>query len=172
MDELFIITTKTPAGPFHMIAEKRDSIDVVITSGFGDLDSLKLRIPPTSYSTTTMFVNAKEHPYQSFVHDYFAGDENALGHIPIDQPGGTFAKRAWNEMARIPWGETISYKELARRAGNEAASRAAGAACGSNRLVLLIPCHRILKSGGMLGGYVYGLGVKTKLLQHEGAILA
>lgn len=172
MNELHIITAETPVGQFHMIAAKKGGADIVVASGFGGLDQLKLRLPPGVYTAATVFRIAEDHPYQSFVHDYFNGDKTALGKIPTDQPGGVFAKRAWDEMAKIPWGETISYKELARRAGNEAASRAAGAACGSNRLILLIPCHRILKSGGSLGGYVYGLGVKTTLLQHEGAILA
>jgi len=172
MNELIIISTDTPAGLFYMIAETRNNTDIVVASGFGELDALKLRIPPASYTSDTLFTINNKHPYQLLVRDYFKGDSTALGKIPTDQPGGAFAKRAWEEMAKIPWGETISYKELARRAGNESASRAAGSACGSNRLVLLIPCHRILKSGGSLGGYVYGLGIKTRLLQHEGAILA
>jgi methylated-DNA-[protein]-cysteine S-methyltransferase len=83
-------------------------------------------------------------------------------------PHGTpFQQRVWREIARIPRGETITYAELARRAGNPAALRAAGAATGHNPISLLIPCHRVVGSDGTLTGYAAGLERKRKLLALE-----
>ena len=71
-------------------------------------------------------------------------------------------------IARIPYGKTRSYTEMARSAGNERAVRAAGTACGSNPLPIVVPCHRVLRTGGALGGYGGGLPMKEALLQMEG----
>ncbi len=71
---------------------------------------------------------------------------------------------------RIPYGQTRSYTEMARRAGNERAVRAAGSACGSNPIPLVVPCHRVLRTGGALGGYGGGLPMKQALLELEGVL--
>ncbi|NBO17252.1 MAG: MGMT family protein [Actinobacteria bacterium] len=73
-------------------------------------------------------------------------------------------------MRKIPAGKTLSYAELAKRAGSADAIRAAGTACGNNLIAPIIPCHRIIKSGGALGNYGYGIKVKEWLLTHEGAL--
>jgi len=73
-------------------------------------------------------------------------------------------------MRKIPAGKTLSYADLADRAGSPAAVRAAGTACGRNLIAPIVPCHRIIKSGGALGNYGYGLGTKEWLLRHEGAL--
>ncbi len=85
--------------------------------------------------------------------------------IPISSP---FITKCWQIIASIPFGQTITYGELAEQAGNRKASRAAGTACGKNRLPLFIPCHRVLAQGGKLGGFAWGLDVKRTLLAHEG----
>ncbi len=79
-----------------------------------------------------------------------------------------FRKRAQQAIARIPYGRTRSYTEIARSAGNERAVRAAGTACGANPIPIVVPCHRVLRSGGALGGYGGGLPMKEALLQMEG----
>lgn len=79
-----------------------------------------------------------------------------------------FRKRAQQAIARIPYGRTRSYTEIARSAGNERAVRAAGTACGANPLPIVVPCHRVLRSGGALGGYGGGLPMKEGLLRMEG----
>jgi O-6-methylguanine DNA methyltransferase len=89
--------------------------------------------------------------------------------LPLESPGSPFQERVWSELRRIPYGETISYRELARRVGVPAASRAVGRANGSNRLAVLIPCHRVIASGGGLGGYGGGLEAKRLLLGLEAA---
>ena len=73
----------------------------------------------------------------------------------------------WDELLRIPYGETISYGEMARRVGVPAASRAVGRANGSNRIAVIVPCHRVIAAGGWLGGYGGGLPAKRFLLDLE-----
>jgi len=73
-------------------------------------------------------------------------------------------------MRKVSPGKTISYSELAKRAGSADAVRAAGSACARNLIALVVPCHRIVKTGGALGNYAYGLPVKEWLLRHEGAL--
>ena len=87
--------------------------------------------------------------------------------IPLDVKGTAFQQRVWQELLRIPPGETLSYGQLAARVGNPKASRAVGGANGSNNIAVLIPCHRVIASDGSLGGYAYGLDIKRELLRRE-----
>jgi AraC family transcriptional regulator of adaptative response/methylated-DNA-[protein]-cysteine methyltransferase len=89
--------------------------------------------------------------------------------IPLDVHGTAFQQRVWEELRRIPHGETRSYGELAAALGNPKASRAVGGANGANNVAVLIPCHRVIASDGTLGGYAYGLEIKAELLKREGA---
>lgn len=103
--------------------------------------------------------------------EYFEGTRREF-ELPM-MPGGTpFQRRVWDEIARIPYGETLSYAELARRAGAPGSARAAGAATGRNPLSIIVPCHRVIASGGSLTGYAGGLERKTRLLEIEGALRA
>nr|MBA4770599.1 methylated-DNA--[protein]-cysteine S-methyltransferase [Sphingobium sp.] len=87
--------------------------------------------------------------------------------LPMDVGGTAFQQAVWAALRAIPPGETRSYAELAAAAGRPAATRAAGSACGDNSLAVLIPCHRILRSDGSLGGYAWGLERKRALLDRE-----
>lgn len=87
--------------------------------------------------------------------------------LPLRPEGTGFQQRVWSELCRIPYGETISYGELARRLGNPAASRAVGLANGSNPIAIIIPCHRVIGSNGKLTGYGGGLENKQWLLDFE-----
>lgn len=101
---------------------------------------------------------------------YFAG---RLDHfdLPLDwRLSSGFRQRVLRAINRIPYGQTRSYTEMARRAGNERAVRAAGTACGSNPIPLVVPCHRVLRTGGALGGYGGGLPMKQALLELEGVL--
>lgn len=89
--------------------------------------------------------------------------------LPLDIQGTAFQQAVWRELTRIPPGETRTYTQLAMAAGNPRAVRAAGTACGQNRVAVLIPCHRALRTDGSLGGYAYGLERKVKLLEMEEA---
>ena len=90
-----------------------------------------------------------------------------FSHIPIDVKGTAFQEAVWRELRRIPLGETRSYAELAAAVGRPNAVRAAGSANGANHVSVLIPCHRVIRTDGSLGGYAYGLAIKQELLDRE-----
>ena len=90
-----------------------------------------------------------------------------FAHIPLDVKGTAFQEAVWRELRKIPPGETRSYAQIAAAAGNPKAVRAAGSANGANNVAVLIPCHRVIRSDGSLGGYAYGLEIKRKLLDKE-----
>jgi methylated-DNA-[protein]-cysteine S-methyltransferase len=98
--------------------------------------------------------------------EYFAGERQAFD-LPLN-PGGTeFMRGVWAELERIPFGETISYGELARRIGQPTAARAVGMANGKNPIPIIIPCHRVIGSDGRLTGFAGGIPNKERLLLHE-----
>lgn len=99
--------------------------------------------------------------------EYFSGRRMKFD-LQLSLPDG-FRGDAMRAMMDIPYGKTISYSELASLAGSPGAARAAGSACARNPYVVVVPCHRVLKSDGTIGGYLYGLPTKRKLLQLEGA---
>ena len=97
---------------------------------------------------------------------YFSGKLEAFD-LPLAPDGTAFQQSVWKELCEIPYGETISYGELARRIGNPAACRAVGLANGTNPIPIIIPCHRVIGSNGKLTGYGGGLPIKEKLLALE-----
>lgn len=103
------------------------------------------------------------------VAEYFDGRRRAFD-LPLAAAGTDFQKRVWREIARIPYGETVSYAELAKRAGASGSARAAGAATGRNPLAIIVPCHRVVGSDGSITGYAGGLERKVRLLELEGAL--
>jgi len=92
---------------------------------------------------------------------------NGFDHIPIDVKGTAFQEAVWRELRKIPAGETRSYADIAAAVGKPKAVRAAGSANGANNVAVLIPCHRVVRSDGTLGGYAYGLPIKEELLKRE-----
>ena len=101
--------------------------------------------------------------------EYFAGQRQLfqLSQLVLQPRGTAFQTRVWQELLRIPFGETISYGELARRIGQPSASRAVGLANGRNPISILIPCHRVIGASGKLVGYGGGLDRKRRLLEIE-----
>lgn len=97
---------------------------------------------------------------------YFSGNLNKF-EIPIALKGSDFQKLVWNELAKIPYGETITYKQLAVRIGRPQSARAVGNAVSKNPIPIIIPCHRVVSSNGLLGGYVAGQDIKRYLLVRE-----
>jgi methylated-DNA-[protein]-cysteine S-methyltransferase len=97
--------------------------------------------------------------------EYFSGRRPALP--PLDLSGTAFQRRVWEELLAIPWGEVRTYGEIAARLGRPGAARAVGGANHRNPVPILVPCHRVVATGGHLGGYGAGLGVKRWLLAHE-----
>lgn len=102
---------------------------------------------------------------------YFAGELTAFD-LPLDVRGTAFQRRCWLALATIPYGQTVSYGEQARRLGlGPDAARAVGAANGQNPLPVVLPCHRVIGANGSLTGFGGGLDLKRFLLEHEGALL-
>lgn len=98
--------------------------------------------------------------------EYFEGKRTEFN-LPLRLKGTSFQTQVWDELAKIPYGETISYHELAHRVGNDKAYRAVGNANGKNPICLIVPCHRVIQSNGGIGGYAYGTDVKKFLLNLE-----
>ena len=90
-----------------------------------------------------------------------------FSHIPLDVKGTAFQEACWDALRAIPPGETRTYSEIAAAAGNAKAVRAAGSANAKNNVAVLIPCHRVVRKGGDLGGYAYGPDIKRELLKRE-----
>ena len=99
---------------------------------------------------------------------YFAGTLRVFS-VPLDMQGTEFQLSVWNYLMRIPYGETRSYAQVAEAVGRPKAVRAVGAANGSNPVAIIVPCHRVIGSGGKLTGYGGGLPLKKRLLELEGA---
>jgi methylated-DNA-[protein]-cysteine S-methyltransferase len=100
--------------------------------------------------------------------EYFAGDRRRFD-LPLEVAGTDFQKSVWLELAEIPYGETVSYAELALMVGRPHAYRAVGQANGANPIPIVLPCHRVVATGGGIGGYGGGLPMKRQLLTLEGA---
>ena len=102
--------------------------------------------------------------------EYFQGQRQFFS-LPLAPPGTPFQQRVWQALQRIPFGTTLTYRELAQRLGMPHAARAVGQANGRNPLAVVIPCHRLIGSDGQLRGYAGGIALKQRLLQHEGVQL-
>ena len=158
-------TLKTPVGALSLISREH----ILIAAGFTSQDKLLASISKQERQLESKKVN--QIPIISdLVSDYFDGDLRALDGIKVDQEGEKFSQSAWRVMRKVSPGKTISYADLAKRAGSDDAVRAAGSACARNLIELVVPCHRIVKTGGALGNYAYGLRYKEWLLKHEGAL--
>lgn len=125
------------------------------------LAAVRRRIGPTRLGDAPLLDRAERQ-----LVEFLAGDRRGFD-LPLDAPGSAFQERVWSELRAIPYGTTISYRQLAARVDAPAASRAVGRANGSNRLALIIPCHRVVAANGGLGGYGGGLPAKEWLLALE-----
>jgi len=115
------------------------------------------------YQETELILKTKQE-----LMEYFSGTRKEFD-LPIKLTGTPFQNKVWIEMQKIPYGEVITYHELAKRCGNEKASRAIGNVCHNNSILILIPCHRVVSSKG-LGGFGCGILMKIKLLEKEGVL--
>lgn len=154
-------TIESPETPWSVVQDG----GVVVASGFCGLSELVERLPEGSDDLEQV---ASAGSVAVAVRAYLAGDSAALDGVDVTQPGGEFQQEIWSVMRQIPAGQTWSYAELATKAGRPTATRAAGSACARNLVAPFVPCHRVVRSDGSLGGYAYGLEVKSWLLELEG----
>ena len=173
MNPLLATVVAPPAGPLAVVVTPDG---VVRAAGFEAVDATASRLPAALRARGVRELTSGEAAADpalgavvGAVRRYAAGDGGALDGVPAEQPGGPFFQAVWQAMRAIPAGRTVSYAELAAAAGRPAAVRAAGSACARNLLAPFVPCHRVVRTGGALGGYFYGVGIKRALLAHEHA---
>ncbi|TDZ80045.1 Methylated-DNA--protein-cysteine methyltransferase [Mycobacteroides salmoniphilum] len=157
-------TLTTPVGPFTAIV---DGSGAVLASGWTDSpDLLRSLIHPTLRPQTLSRKRDLGRVTQA-VTDYHAGDLTVIDSIPVTQQSGDFLMHAWDVLRDVDPQAPITYSEFAARAGRPAAIRGAASACARNAAALFVPCHRVFRVGGALGGFRYGLPIKRWLLDHE-----
>lgn len=155
-------TLATPVGPLTVLACGETLVGCGFTAAAGDL---RARLEPPLASLPMM---AADLPWAvKPLLGYFEGDLTAIDDLPVRQHGSAGRKLLWQALRAVPAGTTVSYNELAGRAGLLRGARAAGSACAANLIAPVVPCHRVVRATGHLGGYYYGLDRKEWLLRHE-----
>ena len=160
-------TIDTPVGPFTIVGRGK----AVLASGFTtDEAELTALIPRKTLDAAQAGDDDTDlQPAIDAARAYFDGDLAAIDTVEVEQHGaGAFLDHAWDVLRTVTAGEVVTYREFAERAGRPAAIRAAASACGRNAAALFVPCHRIVRTDGSLGGYRYGLDIKRWLRAHEG----
>jgi methylated-DNA-[protein]-cysteine S-methyltransferase len=151
-DDLRTAAVDTPIGPLTLVASAA-GLREIRWPGAPHSDLPGGATPPLEQAATEL-------------DEYFAGRRRGFD-VPLDLVGTPFQLRHWASLAAIPYGTTTTYGELARRQGNPSRARAIGAANGANPVPIVLPCHRVIGSGGALTGFGGGLEVKRFLLDHE-----
>ncbi|GAA1983802.1 methylated-DNA--[protein]-cysteine S-methyltransferase [Microbacterium pumilum] len=159
-----IQTIDTPDGAFTLIADERGR---VLASGWtadpeAVLNRIHTRLRPTS-------VAEGETDAAAAAVAFYAGDLAAIDDVPVAQDGTAMQTAGWAALRRITPGHPLSYAEFAAELGQPSAVRAAASICARNAPALFVPCHRVLRSDGSLGGFAWGLDVKRSLLARESA---
>ncbi len=157
----------SPFGPLLLAATPRGLVKLSLPGYDPEetLEDLAARVSPRVLEAPARLDEARRE-----LDLYFEGKLTEFD-LPLDwQLSKDFRRRALRAIDRIPYGKTRSYTEIARSAGNERAVRAAGTACGANPIPIVVPCHRVLRTGGALGGYGGGLPMKEALLKLEGIL--
>ena len=160
-------TVTTPPGPFTVLVEHDEQgRDVVLAAGWtADVGDL---VPVVHASLRPATVQpAHRLPVLDVVEAFHAGQVAAIDDVVVHQRSGPFLQEAWEVLRTVPAGRPDSYASFAVRCGRPAAVRAAAGACARNAAALFVPCHRVLATGGGLGGFRWGTPVKRWLLDHE-----
>lgn len=151
---------KTEIGPLHLFADEHSVRGIYFEANLKDAD--KAFHGHEIKNTTTPLLKK----LITQLEEYFSGKRKIFD-IKLSYEGTEFQKKAWGFLCTIPYGKTISYSEQAKKTKNAGAVRAVGSANGKNPLPIVIPCHRVLRATGELGGFSGGLDVKQKLLELE-----
>lgn len=154
----------TPLGQFTAIVAADGA---VLASGWtGDIAEL---LPQVSASLRPSQPRERRDlgAVSTAIRRYHAGELDAIDGVPVRQRSGEFLTHAWDVLRKVPPGEPVTYTEYAALAGRPAAVRAAATACARNAAALFVPCHRVVRIGGALGGFRWGLDTKRWLLAHE-----
>jgi AraC family transcriptional regulator of adaptative response/methylated-DNA-[protein]-cysteine methyltransferase len=161
--EIRFVVAATPIGAVLVGATERGVCSVKIGDHAASLErDLRLEFPA---ATVRPGGQALDRWVRALTR-HLAGDSPEID-LPIDARGTAFQWKVWEALREIPYGETRSYRDVARSIGAPRAARAVGHACATNPVAIVIPCHRVVREGGGLGGYAYGLAVKKSLLDSE-----
>jgi methylated-DNA-[protein]-cysteine S-methyltransferase len=161
-----LLTMSTPDGPFTIIA--RDG--VVLASGWtavpGELTGqIHPDLLPAGYEPVTGLGGIS-----AAVEEFYGGRPDAAMEVPVLQKSGPFRNHAWDMLRTVAPGSPVTYTEYAALSGNPKAVRAAASACAFNAAALFVPCHRVVRTDGTLGGFRWGLVIKESLLEREHAL--
>src|SRR5690348_12801088 len=166
--DVAVAPTDTPIGPLLLAVTEEGLVRVAFGGeGFDRvMEDLATRISPRVLEAPKRLDAVRRE-----LDEYFEGKRTAFS-VPVDMRlAHGFRRKALGVVASIPYGHTLSYKEVANGAGSPAAVRAAGSACATNPVPIVVPCHRVLRTGGALGGYGGGIERKEQLLKLEGSLL-
>jgi methylated-DNA-[protein]-cysteine S-methyltransferase len=160
-----VSTVDTWLGPFTAIVADDGA---VLASGWtADVAALAALIHP-DLRDGELVPRRQLGPVSAAIRAYHAGDLAAPDAVPVRQySGGEFLPAAWRALRAVPAGHPTTYADLARRSGNSTAIRAAASACARNAAALFVPCHRIMRTDGTLGGFRWGIEIKRRLLAYE-----
>jgi methylated-DNA-[protein]-cysteine S-methyltransferase len=157
-------TVDTPIGPFTAVT---DVDGVVLAAGWTAEVAELLSVIAPSLRPTSTDVRPDLGEVTKAVLAYHDGDLSAVDEIPVRQRSGEFRQHAWDVLRTVPPGRPVTYREYAALSGRPAAIRAAAGACAFNAAALFVPCHRVVRTDGSLGGFRWGLNAKRWLLDHE-----
>jgi methylated-DNA-[protein]-cysteine S-methyltransferase len=160
------VVEDSPVGPLLLAATPRGLVKVGFGSEEGVLDELAAVVSPRVVRLPGRLDDARRQ-----LDEYFAGARRRFD-LPLDRSlSHGYRRTVLEALSEVPYGHTVSYKDLAERTGNPKASRAVGTAMATNPIPIVVPCHRVLRTGGALGGYGGGVATKVWLLRLEGALL-
>ncbi len=151
---------KSKIGPLYLVATKNGLMGVFWSQHSSPLQKTLLGNEPQLKVLSKAVTEIEE---------YLEGDRKKFD-LKLDLNGTPFQMKVWQQLAKIPYGETVSYLEIAKMLKSPKAARAVGTANGKNPLCIIIPCHRVIATNGSMGGYSGGLLIKSKLLKLEGIL--
>lgn len=150
----FIYSYRSPLGPLRLVGDEDGLTHLLITGQPAPEGAIQDETPLLRQAVKELA-------------EYFAGTRREFA-VPLRPQGTPFQQKVWAALLTIPYGQTVSYIDVAKMIGKPSASRAVGGANGKNPLPILIPCHRVVAADGSLGGYSLGLDMKRRLLELEG----
>jgi methylated-DNA-[protein]-cysteine S-methyltransferase len=164
--QLFIDRIPTPIGELLLVTDDGGNVRAI---DWNEYEMRMMRLLRVHYGKNGFLLQPAEAScgIRDLIERYFAGDVNAIEKIPVKTAGTTFQRSVWDELRRVPTGESISYGKLAAQIARPKAVRAVGLANGANPIGIVVPCHRVIGSDGSLTGYGGGLDRKRWLLDHE-----
>jgi O-6-methylguanine DNA methyltransferase len=157
MESLFFFRTPSPVGPLFLAASAKGLVRLEFEARMMKMDPKTIQLCESKQALA---------PYLRELDEYFSGERHEFS-MPLDLRGTPFQLACWHALIAIPYGETRTYADIARAIGHPHAFRAVGMSNNRNPIAIVVPCHRVIASGGSLCGYGGGLDVKRKLLDLE-----